>query len=119
MAVSFRLHPRSHLRRPEEFARVYDVGVRAGDQHVLIFAASNDLGYSRFGLSVSRKHGSAVIRNRKRRLLREAFRLQQHALPSNFDLILIPRQTAESTLRDFERSVRAITLRLAQKLARS
>ncbi len=118
MAVSFRLHPRSHLRRPQDFARVYDGGIRAGDNHLLIFAARNELGYSRFGLSVSKKHGTAVVRNRKRRLIREAFRLQQHAIPAGYDFVLIPRQSIDSALGDFERSLRTITGRLAQKIGR-
>lgn len=115
MTTNLRLLPASHLRRPQDFARVFDGGIRAGDGHLLIFAAKNDLGYSRFGLSVSRKHGSAVVRNKKRRRLREAFRLHQHSLPVGFDFVLIPRQRDDSTLRDFERSLKGITKRLANK----
>lgn len=115
MTANLRLLPASHLRRPQDFARVYDGGIRAGDGHLLVFVANNDLGYSRFGLSVSRKHGSAVVRNKKRRRLREAFRLHQHSLPSGFDFVLIPRQRDDSTLLDFERSLKGITRRLAGK----
>lgn len=115
MTAKLRLPPSTHLRRPQDFARVYDGGSRAGDGHLLIFAAKNDLGYSRFGLSVSKKHGSAVIRNKKRRRLREAFRLHQHSLPVGFDFVLIPRQRDDSTLMDFERSLKGITKRLANK----
>lgn len=115
MTISHRLLPASHIRRPQDFARAYDGGIRAGDGHLLVFAAKNELPFSRFGLSVSKKHGSAVIRNKKRRRLREAFRLQQQQLPVGFDFVLIPRQRDDSTLRDFERSLKGITRRLVAK----
>ncbi len=54
----------------------------------------NSLPHARLGLSVSRRVGKAVARNRWKRLLREAFRLEQHRLPPGVDLVAIPR-TAE------------------------
>jgi RNase P protein component len=52
----------------------------------------NDLGRRRLGLSVGKKLGGAVVRNRYKRVLREAFRLSQHELPEGYDYILIPRK---------------------------
>ena len=46
---------------------------------------------SRLGLSVSRKVGGAVRRNRVKRLLREAFRLNQHRMSTGYDLVAYPR----------------------------
>jgi len=46
----------------------------------------------RLGLSVSKANGCAVIRNKIKRIFREAFRLERPTLPGNFDLILIPKQ---------------------------
>ena len=119
MTTSFRLTPQMHLRRPQDFERVYGAGERAGDGHLLIFAFRNNLEISRAGLSVSKKHGSAVRRNVKRRRLREAFRLLQHDIPKGMDLILIPRQRDDSTLTDFQDSVKSIASRLARRLFRS
>lgn len=104
----------SRLRKQAEFDRVYALRQRAGDQHLLIFAARNECGRTRIGLSVSRKHGDAVCRNRIKRLLREAFRLSQHDLPSGLDLILIPKQQSVAGLEDFRRSL----VRLVKKLVR-
>ena len=106
------------LRRPQDFERVYTTGLKAGDAHLLIFAARNGLTETRCGRSVSRKHGCAVRRNLKRRRLREAFRLLQHELPQGLDLILIPRQRDDSTLIDFQRSLRTLVERLGKKLQR-
>ena len=94
-----------HLRRGADFERVYARQCRGSDQHLLIFADVNQLPCTRIGLSVSKKHGGAVRRNRLKRLLREAFRLSQHELPTGLDLILIPRQGIASTLDDYRQSL--------------
>jgi ribonuclease P protein component len=104
----------SRIRSSREFARIYGLRHRAGDGYLLIFAAKNDVGRTRFGLSVSKKHGNAVARSRLKRLLREAFRLSRLELPSGLDLILIPRQDSGAGLADYRQSL----VRIAGKLAR-
>lgn len=54
---------------------------------------------SRLGVVTSRKVGSAVVRNRARRLLREAFRLNQHSLEKPVDLILVARPSIATKTR--------------------
>ena len=111
--------PTSHrLRTTEDFRRCYDAGHRAGNQHLLLFAAANEPEHARLGVSVSKKHGNAVKRNRKKRLLREAFRLCQHDLPA-IDLVIVPRQTDESTLQDFQASLTSLAHRLARRINRN
>jgi ribonuclease P protein component len=59
---------------------------------MVVFGAENGLPYARLGLSVSRrKFGTAVARNRVKRLLREAFRLSKGELPVGIDLVIVPR----------------------------
>lgn len=108
-----------HLRRPQDFERVYGSGVRSGDDHLLVFVHRNDLNVIRAGVSVSRKHGSAVHRNVKRRRLKEAFRLLQHEIPRGLDLILIPRQRDDSALVDYQASIMNLVPRLARRLQRN
>lgn len=111
-----RLTKRQKLRRPREFRRVYDAGCKAGDQHLLVFVLPNDLGVTRVGLSVSRKHGTAIARNRIKRLLREAFRLGQHDLPAGLDLVLIPRPNNTATLDEFRSSLAGCVRRAVKRL---
>ncbi len=105
-----------HLRVSQDFECIYSDGQRAGDDHLLIFAKANDLKVARLGLSISRKHGSAVHRNLKRRRIREAFRRLQHELPQSYDLIVVPRQRNDSTMQDFRNSLRTLIRKLANRI---
>lgn len=108
---------KQRLKKPAEFEVTYALKHKAGDQHLLVFARSNQLELTRIGLSVSRKQGNAVRRNRLKRLLREAFRLSQHKLPSGLDLILIPRIGTKTTLHEYQRSLKFLVTRLARKFS--
>lgn len=110
------LFPKSrHLRSSLDFARVYELKQRAGDEHLLVIAAPRpDGGPTRVGFSISKKNGNSPQRHYIRRLLREAFRLSQYEIPEGLDLILIPRPGSGSTLTDYQRSL----VRLSQKLHR-
>lgn len=106
-----------HLRSPRDFARVYEVKQRAGDAHLLLFAAQNPLGpATRVGFSISKKNGNSPQRHRIRRLLREAFRLSQHDLPAGLDLIVIPRPGSGSTLDDYRKSLVRLSWKLHRRL---
>lgn len=112
----FRFRRTQRLRSSQDFERVYAMKQRAGDDFLLIFGAANELPHTRVGLSVSKKHGNAVRRSRIKRLLREAFRLTQHDLPSGLDLILIPRQNSGAALTDYQTSLRKLADRLDQRV---
>jgi ribonuclease P protein component len=107
-----------HLRKGADFARVYALRCVARGAHLTVFAAPNQSEALRVGLSVSKKHGNAVLRNRLKRLLREAFRLSRHELPVGLDLVLVPVDARDTKLEEFQAALVNAVQKLARKLAR-
>lgn len=86
-----RFSARQRMRHGSDFRRAYERKVRTTEGALLVYGSENGLDHARLGLSVSRKVGNAVARNRWKRLTREAFRLSQFELPSGIDLVIVPR----------------------------
>jgi ribonuclease P protein component len=111
-----RLGPQQRLRSTTEFDRVYNGRCSASDDRLLVYALENATGATRLGVSASRKLGGAVVRNRWKRILREAFRRSQAQLPSGVDYILIPRRGASLELSGLSDSLVALSRRVARRL---
>lgn len=118
MPQPFGFRPHEHLRRPQDFRRVFDRRRSAADSRLIVYGCENGLPHLRLGLSVSRKFGSAVRRNRLRRLYREAFRLTRQELPTGLDLVLVPRAAEPPTLEDLKRSLPRLVRQVAARIAR-
>lgn len=106
------------LRKPAEFERVYKARIYAADDVLIANGCSSDLPHARLGLSVSRKVGNAVVRNRWKRRIREAFRLSKGDLPAGVDLVLRPQKGATADFHAILRSLPALAERIARKLSR-
>ena len=116
--TSQRFLSKYHLRHRADFARVYDRRASASDALLLVYVCENKLGHARLGLSVSRKLGGAVTRNRWKRILREAFRMSHDKLPNDIDVVVIPRPGTETQLQPVIDSVLRLTKRAAKRLSR-
>lgn len=78
----------------------------------------NSLPHARLGLSVSRRVGKAVARNRWKRLLREAFRLEQQQLPPGVDLVAIPRAAEPPPLDELRAAFVDVAAEVLRRLRR-
>ncbi|MGE0592077.1 MAG: ribonuclease P protein component [Vicinamibacterales bacterium] len=84
------LPSRERVRRRPEFERIYTSGGRVHGRFMTLFAMPNGTTRLRFGVAATRKIGSAVDRNRAKRLARELFR--QHKIADGFDIVIVPRR---------------------------
>lgn len=101
------------LKKSSQFTAVYKHSKSTATRFVVMYYKPNGLPYNRVGYSVSKKVGKSVVRNRAKRLIREAYRLNADRVPVGFDLVFIARvRMVEATYQDVEKSV----LRLLKEL---
>ncbi len=85
------MNVRQTLKQNSDFRRLYARGKSAVTPYLVLYCRRNRLGRNRTGYTVSAKLGNAVTRNRARRRLREAYRLNAPALKEGWDLVIVAR----------------------------
>ncbi|MBR6259473.1 MAG: ribonuclease P protein component [Oscillospiraceae bacterium] len=101
------------LKKNYEFRRLYDKGAKAAMPRLVLYCRKSRGGKNRLGLTVGKKTGKAVVRNRVRRRLREIYRLNEQRLVKGVDIVIVARTAAVSaTFRELEEDF----LRAANKL---
>jgi ribonuclease P protein component len=80
----------NRIRRRPEFERVYHAGTKAHGRFMTVFVLPNSGSAARLGVAATRKIGSAVARNRAKRLAREVFR--RNTTVAGLDIVIVPRR---------------------------
>lgn len=104
------------LVSPLDFDRVFHEGVVASDSVLVIHAVRGKQPWSRIGLSVSKRVGNSPIRNRWKRLIREAFRRQKIELPLGIDMVVRPKRGAVPDYALVFTSLLKLAMQLDRKL---
>jgi ribonuclease P protein component len=106
-----RLTAAERIRRRTEFQQVYDQGLRLHGRLLTMFVLrTRGSSAARLGIAATRKLGSAVVRNRAKRLIREVFRRNKAA--AGIDLVVVPRREAlTASFEALEADFRAVLAR--------
>jgi len=100
------------LRKRAEVSAVFAGHVSEARGPLVMYAGPNELGHPRLAIAMKRAVGTAVKRNRIKRLLREAYRLHQHDLPRGYDFVIVVRPHAELILAEYQKLMTHLMVRL-------
>ncbi len=79
------------LKKPSDFQNVYKCGKSCANRYLVMYVYKNDCSFNRVGISVSKKVGNSVVRHRVKRLIREAYRLNEELFLCGYDIVFIAR----------------------------
>jgi len=119
MPVDLRAHPaiislmeacgrfprREKLSLKRDFDRVFAEGRSTADDNIVVYVLQTQLGHPRLGLAVGKGIGKAVARNRVKRLIREAYRLNRDSLPESADIVVIARKSVHPNFIEISASL--------------
>jgi len=89
---------RLHKRR--QYLEVYGRGRKTHCPHFVVYVLENGLDYHRLGITVSRKVGKAVVRNKVKRRLREVFRANKPSWDAHYDMVVNVKRSAAEAVFD-------------------
>ena len=107
------------IKKNKDYKKIYNRGISLANRYAVIFAMENQLGYSRFGYSVSKKIGKAVVRNKVKRRLKEISKNYVDRLAGGYDYIIIARKGIEKLdFYQIKNNMENLVYRINKKTAR-
>jgi len=95
-----------NIRKNSEFRTVYKRGKSFSNYLLVLYIYRNNSNFNRMGVSISKKVGKSVTRNRIKRLIKECYRLNSDNINQGFDLVFIARNPAKGkSYKDIEKSI--------------
>lgn len=105
------------LRKGHQFQAVFQRRVSVSDKSMVVYGLWNDVGHGRIGLSISKRvTRTAPARNRWKRILREAYRLDHETYPPGLDLVILARSPLPGPLSQVRQSLARLLVKLARRL---
>ena len=95
------------LKKDSDFRKVYKHGKSIANRYLVMYILKNKSDSSRVGISISKKVGKAITRNRIRRLIKEVYRLDiDSRVKEGYDIVFIARMPSkDATFKDIEKSI--------------
>ncbi len=101
------------IKKNEDFRKVYAKGRSVGSKILVIYRAKTPSEEKRFGFTISKKVGKAVVRNRMKRILKEICRLNSNWFKAGYDYVLIPRKSAiDKSYNDLQEELQRLVKRM-------
>jgi len=114
--VSERFPKSNRLLKRDEFRRVYDKGSKIQARYFTAFVLTNSQEQPSIGITVTRKIGKAVRRNRARRLVREVFRKNKLLVPQGVDMVInVKHPLIDASYSDLEEDFTTFLKRIGNR----
>jgi ribonuclease P protein component len=103
------MHYTVSLKKNRDFRRLYSSGKNAANATLALYCRRNRTAENRLGITTGTKIGKAVVRNRVRRRIREAYRLGEDKLKKGWDIVIVARtRAATATYREIDAALSAL-----------
>lgn len=103
------------LKKSSEFNSVYKQGKSYVTKHIVMYWKKNSESCNRVGITVSKKVGKAVVRNRVKRLIKESYRLNSDNIPKGYDLVFVARvRMKDANYVEVEKTMRYLLRKIGE-----